>query len=69
MMAMVKPRGLVEVVIDEQGRVVAMTMRQSLHPAYDALILSAARDWKYQPARYDGQPVRFRRLISVAVKR
>ena len=69
MMAMVKPRGLVEVVIDEQGRVVNMAMRQSLHPGYDALILSAARDWKYQPARYDGQPVRYRRLISVAVKR
>ena len=69
MMSLVKPRGLVEVVIDEQGRVVGMTMRQSLHPGYDALILTAARDWKYQPARYDGQPVRFRRLISVAVKR
>ena len=27
MMSMVKPRGLVEVVIDEQGRVVGMTMR------------------------------------------
>ena len=69
LMAMVKPRGLVEVVIDEQGRVVNMAMRQSLHPGYDALILSAARDWKYQPARYGGQPVRFRRLISVAVQR
>ena len=69
MMSMVKPRGLVEVVIDEQGRVVAMAMRQSLHPGYDSLILSAARDWKYRPALYDGQPVRFRRLISVAVKR
>ena len=69
LMSMVKPRGLVEVVIDEQGRVVGMTMRTSLHPSYDALILTAARDWKYQPARYDGQPVRFRRLISVAVKR
>jgi TonB family protein len=68
-MAMVKPRGLVEVVIDEQGRVISMAMRGSLHPTYDALILTAARDWKYQPARYDGQPVRFRRLISVAVKR
>ncbi len=68
-MAMVKPRGLVEVVIDEQGRVISGAMRTSLHPAYDALILTSARDWKYQPARYDGQPVRFRRLISVAVKR
>jgi TonB family protein len=69
LMAMVKPRGLVEVVIDEKGRVIGMSMRQSLHPAYDAQILSAARDWKYQPASYAGQPVRFRRLISVAVKR
>jgi TonB family protein len=69
LMAMVRPRGLVEVIIDEQGRVVGMSMRQSLHPVYDAQILSAARDWKYQPARIDDQPVRFRRLISVAVKR
>ena len=69
LMSMVKPRGLVEVVIDEKGRVVGMSMRQSLHPAYDALILNAAREWKYQPARVDGQPVQFRRLISVAVKR
>lgn len=69
MMSLVKPRGLVEVVIDELGRVIGMSMRTSLHPTYDALILTAARDWKYQPARYDGQPVRFRRLISVAVKR
>jgi TonB family protein len=69
LVAMVKPRGLVEVIIDEKGRVIGMSMRQSLHPAYDAQILSAARDWKYQPASYGGQPVRFRRLISVAVKR
>ena len=39
-MSMVKPRGLVEVVIDEQGRVVAHDDAQSLHPAYDALILT-----------------------------
>jgi hypothetical protein len=69
LMSMAKPRGLIEVVIDEQGRVVGMTMRTSIHPAYDALVLSAARDWKYQPARYGTEPVRFRRLIAVAVRR
>jgi hypothetical protein len=69
LMAAAKPRGLVEVVIDEQGRVVAMTMRMSIHPAYDTLVLAAARDWKYQPARYNGEPVRFRRLISVALNK
>jgi TonB family protein len=69
LMTVVKPRGLVEVVIDEQGRVIGMTMRTSIHPTYDAQILSAARDWKYQPARLGNEPVRFRRLISVAVRR
>lgn len=69
LMAMAKPRGLLEVVIDEQGRVVGMTMRTSIHPSYDALVLAAARDWKYQPARYGTEPVRFRRLIAVAVRR
>jgi hypothetical protein len=67
--AVAKPRGLLEVVIDEQGRVVAMAMRGSIHPAYDAQILASARDWKYKPAIYGGQPVRFRKLIQVAVKR
>jgi hypothetical protein len=46
-----------------------MTMRASIHPSYDAMVLGAARDWKYQPARFNGEPVRYRRLISVAVKR
>ena len=55
--------------IDEQGRVVNMTMRQSIHPTYDMQVLTAARDWKYQPARFNGQPVPFRRLISFAVKK
>jgi TonB family protein len=69
LIALAKPRGLLEVVIDTQGRVVNMTMRQSIHPSYDAQVLAAARDWKYQPARFHGQPVPFRRLISFAVKK
>jgi tetratricopeptide (TPR) repeat protein len=69
MLAMAKPRGLVEVVIDEQGRVIGITMRTSIHPSYDTMVVGAARDWRYQPAQFDGQPVKYRRLISVAVKR
>ena len=42
---------------------------QSIHPTYDAQILAAARDWKYKPATFNGQPVRIRRLISIAVQR
>jgi hypothetical protein len=67
--SMAKPRGLLEVIIDEQGRVVAGTLRGTIHPAYDNQLLVAARDWKYKPATFAGQPVRFRKLIQIAVKR
>lgn len=64
-----KPRGLIEVVIDEQGRVIEMAVRGSIHPTYDTQLLSAARDWKYQPATWNGMPVKFRKLIQIAVRR
>ncbi len=69
MIAMSRPRGLVDIVIDELGRVVSMTMRGSIHPTYDGQVLSAARDWKYKPATLNGKPVRYRRLIAINVQR
>jgi TonB family protein len=67
--AMARPRGLVDVVIDELGRVVGLTIRTSIHPTYDAQVLTAAKDWKYKPATLNGQPVRYRRLISINIQR
>ena len=67
--AMARSRGLVDVVIDELGRVVGLTIRNSIHPTYDAQILAAAKDWKYKPATLDGKPVKYRRLISINVQR
>ncbi|MDQ3214107.1 MAG: energy transducer TonB [Acidobacteriota bacterium] len=64
-----RDRGLLEVIIDEQGRVIGVTLRTSIHPAYDALLMSAARQWKYQPATVNGAPVRFRKLIQIVVDR
>jgi hypothetical protein len=69
MIAMARPRGLVDVVIDELGRVVGFTIRSSIHPTDDAQILTAARDWKYKPATLNGKPVKYRRLISINVRR
>jgi TonB family protein len=67
--AMARSRGLVDVVIDELGRVVGLTIRNSIHPTFDAQLLAAAKDWKYKPAMLDGQPVKYRRLISINVQR
>jgi len=62
-----RPLGLLEVLIDEQGRVVSVTLRSSVHPLYDPLLMAAARDWKYQPAMVNGVPVKFRKLIKINV--
>jgi hypothetical protein len=60
-----KDHGVVEVVIDEQGRVVHVAVRMSVHPMYDADLLTAGRDWRYQPATYLGKPVRYRKMIQI----
>ncbi len=64
-----RSRGLLEVVIDEYGRVTSMAVRTSIHPMYDSLLLSAARDWRYHPAMAGGKPVQFRKLIQITVTR
>ncbi len=66
---MTKDRGLLDFVIDEQGRVVSLTLRTSIHPVYDTLLLNAARDWRYRPATLNGTPVRFRKLIQITLPR
>jgi TonB family protein len=64
-----KDTGVVEVVIDELGRVTFVAIRQSVHPVFDSELLAAARDWKYQPATLGGKPVKYRKLIQINVSR
>ncbi len=63
----VHDRGLLEVAIDEQGRVTGLKIRMSIHAMYDPLLIAAAREWRYKPALVAGVPVKFRKLIQVAV--
>jgi TonB family protein len=58
---------MLEIVIDEQGRVISMAVRMSMHPIYDPLLLSAARDWRYKPATVNGTPVKFRKIIQITI--
>ena len=64
-----RERGLLEIVIDEQGRVTSITLRSSVHPVYDPLLMAAAREWRYQPATVNGQPVKFRKLVQIVFDR
>jgi TonB family protein len=62
-------QGLLELVIDEAGRVEAATILQGVSPGYDSALVQAARQWVYEPATAQGVPVKYRRMVHVAVKR
>jgi hypothetical protein len=62
-----RERGILDVTIDEQGRVIGAAIRVGLHPIYDSQILLAAKDWRYQPATMNGRPVKFRKIIQITV--
>ncbi len=58
-------RGTLELLIDAQGAVVSAALRTSAHPLYDAELLKAARGWKFEPARKQGMPVRYLKIIDI----
>jgi hypothetical protein len=59
--------GILEVTIDESGDVVDAIVRQPLMPAFDQLVASSARRWKYRPAMLGGVPVRYVKTIALIV--
>jgi TonB family protein len=59
--------GALEVVIDENGRVVSATMRGSMVASYDRQAVAAAQNWRYRPATLNGAPVKFRKFIQVSL--
>ena len=59
--------GSVRVQISAEGRVIDAEMTKSVHPAYDQLILRAARNWLYEPARKDGVAIPSEKTVQIAV--
>ena len=59
--------GAMEVVIDETGRVASAAMRGATLPGYDRQAIAATQTWRYRPAMLDGAPVKFRKMIQVAI--
>ena len=58
-------RAVLDVFIDQQGTVERAVMRESVHPIFDALVVDAARGWKYRPALKDGAAVRYLKTIAI----
>jgi hypothetical protein len=59
--------GAMEVVIDETGKVFSAAMRSPTIANYDRQAVAAAQTWRYRPATLNGTPVKYRKLIQVAV--
>ena len=65
----VVPRsGRLELVIDESGAVESAVMSQSVSQQYDAMVLNAAKAWHYRPATANGEPVKFRKTVTITIK-
>ena len=67
-MAMATQTGRMEIVVDEKGAVTAVSMVKSIFPAYDSLLASAAKEWRYKPATREGRPVRYRLLLEIVLR-
>jgi hypothetical protein len=60
--------GVLELMIDETGKVEEARFLSPIHPVYDGMVTSSAKGWKYQPATADGKPIKYRKTIRIAVQ-
>lgn len=60
--------GAIRVSISAAGRVEAVEIVRPSHPAYDRLLLQAAKSWEYQPARRNGVAVSSEQVVEVQLK-
>ena len=62
-------RGMLEVVVDEKGRVESAVVRRAVHPAYDPSLLNAVKNWRFQPATRNGVPVKMRKTFEIVLSK
>lgn len=65
---MIPRMGKLEVVIDESGSVESAAMTSSVTSAYDSMAIAATRSWHYRPATLNGTPVKFRKVVQIAIR-
>jgi len=58
-------RGLLEVIINEDGVVERAGISRPSFPSYDAELLSATKQWRFRPATKGGVPVKYRLAVEV----
>ena len=61
-------RGLIEVDIDQAGKVTDVRIVQSIHALYDVMLLEAAREWSYEAPRVGGKPTASRKRVEIVLR-
>jgi TonB family protein len=51
--------------IDENGNVQSVALLEGVQPEYNAVLVKAARLWKFQPATKAGVPVQYRKVVRI----
>ena len=54
--------------VDESGRVENPIVQSSSDPLFEAPVLAAIKQWKFEPGKRNGKPVRFRMRQPMAFK-
>jgi hypothetical protein len=57
--------GVLALVIDEKGNVQSVALLEGVQPEYNAVLVKAARSWKFRPAMKDGAPVQYRKVVRI----
>lgn len=60
--------GYFEVLINETGTVDEVRLISPAHRFHDRMLVSAAKAWKFRPAMFNGQPVKYRMRIAIVLK-
>lgn len=60
-------KGVVDVVINENGSVESAVMAVPVTNMYDKLVLNLASRWQFQPATLNGAPVKFKKRIQINI--
>ena len=65
---MARNEGDIDVDVAADGRVINARIVSSIHPVYDLVLIAAAKNWKYQPARRRGEPVPYTKRVHVVLQ-
>lgn len=52
-------------IVDQQGRVENPIVQASSDPVFEKAALAAVKQWKFEPGKRNGQPVRFRMRVPI----